>query len=173
MQYLLDLDVQIFRFLNTFGHNAASDKLLIMADKYGLYFFAAVVLIYFFLNRTTFWRAAIAAVLARGVIVEAIRFFYHRPRPFLALDQARQLIEKNSTEGSFPSGHAAFYFAIAFAVYFAHKGAGKILLIAAFLLGLARVYLGVHYPSDILGGAAVGAFSAWAASLVFKKNQNA
>ena len=173
MQYLKNLDLQLFHFFNTAGHGSGLEKLITLADKYGIYFFAAVVAAYFFINRTTFWRAGIAAVLARGVIVEPIRFFYQRPRPFLVLEDARQLIEKNSTEGSFPSGHAAFYFAIAFAVYFSHKAAGRILLVVALLLGISRVYLGVHYPSDILGGIAVGAFSAWVAKLIFRKNQNA
>lgn len=57
---------------------------------------------------------------------------------------------------SFPSGHAAFMFALAFAMYTFDKKAGRILIVAAILTGIARVLAGVHYWYDIVGGAVLG-----------------
>ena len=102
------------------------------------------------------------------MLVEIIRKFFPRPRPFLA-HQVVQLIAKDS-EKSFPSGHAAAFFAIAMAVYFYDKKAGYALFIAAVLISLARVVAGIHYPTDIIGGAVLGVIVAWAVNQ-FLKNQ--
>jgi len=58
---------------------------------------------------------------------------------------------------AFPSDHAMLFFALAWGIWFVAKRAGLILLIhAAFVVCLPRIYLGLHYPTDILGGAAIG-----------------
>lgn len=61
---------------------------------------------------------------------------------------------------SFPSGHAIFLFSLATSVWFENKKAGAILFGIAALVGVGRVAAGVHWPTDIIGGAALGiAFS--------------
>jgi undecaprenyl-diphosphatase len=83
----------------------------------------------------------------------------------------------NEIGQSFPSGHAAFFFALATAVTLFNKKVhpersrrtGIWLFVGAFLISLARIYAGVHYPSDILAGAAVGVFSGWLVWRIFKK----
>ena len=168
----MNFDVKLFFAINSWGPSVFLQRLILLADKYGVYFFAAVLVAYFFANRKIFWRSLVAGILARGVFTELIRWAYHRPRPFVVLEHVRQLIEKNTNEASFPSGHAAFYFAVAFAVYLGNKSTGRVMLILAGVLSIARVYLGVHYPSDILGGAVVGLVSALAAEkLVAKYHQ--
>ena len=102
----------------------------------------------------------ISAIVARFVFVEAIRFFYYNPRPFLVLENVNQLINHETT-GSMPSGHASFYFALATGVCLYNKKAGYIYLILAGLMGFARIFSGVHWPLDILGGAGVGVLAGW------------
>ena len=172
MTLLVNLDAKVFQWINSLaGQSAFRDQVLIFASKYGIEIFGGILFVLFFIHRRSFWRAAIAAVLARVVLVETIRHLYHRPRPFLnqSLEGLRQLIEKNANEASFPSGHAAVYFAIAFAVYFSNKTLGWILLATAGIFGLARVYAGVHYPSDILGGAVVGFISAAVVDMIVRR----
>ncbi|MCR4284171.1 MAG: phosphatase PAP2 family protein [Parcubacteria group bacterium] len=89
------------------------------------------------------------------VLVQFIKHYYFSPRPFLALDEVRQLIEHGAND-SFPSGHAAFSFAIATAVYFWKRKYAWIFFIGALFVGLARVAGGIHWPYDILGGIALG-----------------
>ncbi len=96
---------------------------------------------------------ALSVIAARGVFVEVIRLFYHRPRPFIALEFT-PLIEASGW--AFPSGHATFFFALAFAVFYFNKQWGWRFLVFAALIGIARVFVGVHWVSDIIGGIAVG-----------------
>ena len=103
---------------------------------------------------------ALSLIISRGIITEVIRAVYYRPRPFIALDFTPLIAEAN--HGAFPSGHATFFFALAGIIWLLDKKWGWRFLIAASLMGLARVFVGVHWPLDILGGAVVGIFSVWA-----------
>lgn len=98
--------------------------------------------------------AVLSIILGRGIIVESIRFFYGQPRPFSVL--GFEPLINHSTNGSFPSGHAAAFFALALAVYFFSKKWGVWFFAAATLMGIARVFVGVHWPIDILAGALIG-----------------
>ncbi|KKT82711.1 MAG: hypothetical protein A3B99_01845 [Candidatus Yanofskybacteria bacterium RIFCSPHIGHO2_02_FULL_44_12b] len=109
-----------------------------------------------------------SAIIARLIFAEAIRFFYYNPRPFLVLDNVKQLINHETT-GSLPSGHASFYFALAAGVYIYNKKAGRIYLISAGLIGFARVFSGVHWPADILAGAALGIGTAFLVRHLYRK----
>jgi undecaprenyl-diphosphatase len=57
---------------------------------------------------------------------------------------------------SFPSDHASAAFAIAFAVFLFDRIVGSIFLAAAVLIGVGRVFIGAHYPADVLAGCLVG-----------------
>lgn len=104
-----------------------------------------------------FFEGTIAVILSRGILVEFIRFFYYRPRPFEALSVS-SLIGDNLSS-SFPSGHAAFFFALALIVFSINRQWGWWYFILAALNGLSRIFVGVHWPFDILGGALVGIIS--------------
>lgn len=60
------------------------------------------------------------------------------------------------SDHSFPSGHTAAAFAAAFALFLYHKRAGSAALILAILMGFSRLYLFVHFPSDVIAGALLG-----------------
>jgi len=108
----------------------------------------------------------ISAVLARFVIVELIRWVWQRPRPFVQ-NNVNLLLTHNAS--AFPSGHAAFFFAVSTIVYFYNKKAGILFFIASFLICLARVFSGIHWPLDILAGAIVGVLSGWVVHKILKK----
>ncbi len=105
-----------------------------------------------------FCEGAMAVILARGLLTEIIRFFYHHPRPFDVYEFMPLIAERGY---SFPSGHAAWFFALALTVLYANKKWGMWFFILAILNGLARIYCGVHWPGDILGGFIVGVASGW------------
>jgi undecaprenyl-diphosphatase len=90
---------------------------------------------------------------------------YDRPRPFVALPDIHPLIATLPSENlqSFPSGHALFFFAIATVLFCFNKRVGVLAFIAAAVMAIARVYVGVHWPSDILGGAVIGMLTGWLA----------
>ncbi len=165
-------DFSIFQLINQFaGRWIFLDAIGIFFAKYSGYVLVAILLSFlFFGNKNKNFKmvieAFLSAIFSRFVIVNIIRFIYSRPRPFVN-HQVHLLITE--TGGSFPSGHAALFFALSFIVYFFNKKAGITFLIISFLMGIARIFVGVHYPSDILGGILVGYFSAW---LINKYSKN-
>lgn len=170
----MPIDVKIFYFFNNLaGQWPVLDQLFVFFGYYFPYFLAAAFLfiLYFFKysNRERwqmFLTVAISTIVARFGVVSFIRLFYQRPRPFLEY-QVNQLIAKN--EFSFPSGHAAFFFAMAVAIYFYNKKWGAWFFAGAVLISLARVAAGIHYPTDILAGAIIGILTAWTVFYFVKK----
>lgn len=108
-------------------------------------------------------RALAAAALALGVN-QAIGRLWFRERPFAA-HPATLLLAAPSGDPSFPSDHAAAAFAIAVSVALASRRLGAAFLAAAAAIAVSRVAVGLHYPSDVLAGAAIGAGAAVAATL--------
>ena len=157
------MDSQLFGYLNSFANwNKGVDLLILFCASYLPYIIGLGVLIWLWgrrsIIRSIIFDLAVIAVLARGVFTEIIRYFYDRPRPFEVLD-VYQVID-HSAGGSLPSGHAAFFFAIAAAVFYHDRRLGIIFGGAAVLIGVARVMGGIHYPLDIIVGALVGILSA-------------
>jgi undecaprenyl-diphosphatase len=103
--------------------------------------------------------SVVAAVLALGVNA-VLNAALPRPRPFLVLP-VHLLVMSPPRDSSFPSDHAAVASAIAVTLLVgAGAGWGVLGLLGAVIIGVSRVIIGVHYPSDILGGMLVGAVSA-------------
>jgi undecaprenyl-diphosphatase len=89
------------------------------------------------------------------------------PRPFVLFDNIIPLFPKNGF--SFPSGHATFFMALAFAIFLIHKKHGFYFILIAFLIGLARIVAGVHFPIDILAGFVLGILIAFFVRFLYKK----
>ena len=165
------MDAYLFHFLNQWaGQWLCLDALAVFLAKYLGYFLVCLLLAWLswdFLFRKERYLKTIkvislslgAAVFSRLIIVEIIRWLYFRPRPFVAL-QVHQLLE-HSASSSFPSGHAAFFFALSAVIYLHNKKTGWAFFAASFLIVLARVFVGIHYPLDILAGALTGIFFGW------------
>ena len=104
-----------------------------------------------------FAEGALAIILSRGIVTEVIRSFYKVARPFALLGFSPLIAESGS---SFPSGHMAWFFALAMAIWFANRRWGAWYFALSAVMGIARIYVGVHWPLDILCGAVVGILSA-------------
>ena len=98
---------------------------------------------------------ALTSMALSSWAVFILNMFYFRPRPFVNADVA--LLFYKPTDSSFPSNAAAAVFGLAFGIWGVNRRLGYIAIAAAGLYGLARVYAGVHYPLDILAGAAIAA----------------
>lgn len=164
------MDATLFLKINNLaGKYIWLDTLAIFFARYFEYILIFCLLLFLLIKFKKYWlmvvKGFLAAILARLVIVEFIRWLLPRPRPFV--ENAVNLLLDVSKSASFPSGHAAFYFAIATIVYFYNKRAGILFFAGAFLISLARVFSGIHWPSDIIAGAIVGIFSGWLIKKIF------
>lgn len=128
--------VGLILILDGFRHQARSGRILSLSS------FEPLLVVMFI------------SFVARGV-VEIIKIATSLPRPFLALSDVEPLFFYGGYD-SFPSGHSTLFFAIGIGVFIYHKGWGTLLLIAALLIALSRVVVGIHFPVDILVGALVG-----------------
>lgn len=111
--------------------------------------------------------AVLAALLALG-INQLIGLAWFRPRPFAA--HPVNLLIRHANDTSFPSDHAAGGFALATTLLIARdrwaRRIGWLLLVLTVLLAFARVYTGLHYPSDVIAGGLIGFGSAAAIRLL-------
>ena len=117
---------------------------------------------YYYLFLTT-----LSLIISRGIFTEGIRFFFSVDRPFVQLG-FKPLINHASTSG-FPSGHMAFFVPLSMVMLAIDKRSGKWFAILTLLVGISRVFLGVHWISDILGGIIVGIFGFWIAKMLLPK----
>ena len=105
------------------------------------------------------WKLASASALcaaALGLLVnQTIGKIWHRQRPF-ATHPAAHVWGSRSHDPSFSSDHASAAFAIAFAVFFFDRVIGSMFLAAAAFISVGRVFIGAHYPADVIAGCLVG-----------------
>jgi len=173
------IDILIFQYLNNFAHQSKIlDLLGIFFGEYSAYLLGIALLVFLFLptvnrakNQVMVIVALSAGVIARFVVKTAILLLYNRARPFMVLPNVHQLISTSVGENfqSFPSGHAIFFFAVAMTVYRFNKKLGAWFFLGALAMGLARVFAGVHWPSDILGGAFIGIATGWLTYRYYQK----
>jgi undecaprenyl-diphosphatase len=99
--------------------------------------------------------ATASAALAL-LISQPIGHLVDRTRPFLDHPAHAHLLVARSHDPSFPSDHATGAFALAFGLWLYDRTFGAVFLILAAIVAVARVYVGTHYPGDVLGGALLG-----------------
>lgn len=145
------------------------ELVVVFSAKYLGYVLLAVFLFFFWrkMSKDFLLIPLISALISRFVFTELIRFFYFRPRPFI--ESGISPLFDHAPTASFPSGHAAFFFALSTGVYFYDKKTGYWFFAVSAAVGLARVFAGVHYFTDVLGGFAVGVFSFWLVRFLYRK----
>jgi undecaprenyl-diphosphatase len=107
------------------------------------------------------WKVACLSGLASAglglLFSQAITHFWVRERPYVAHPAQTLLLGAPSNEPSFPSDHAVAAFAIAFSVsLMGGRRIGALFLAGASLIAVTRIFVGLHYPGDVAGGALVG-----------------
>jgi undecaprenyl-diphosphatase len=167
----MNIDLIIFRAFNSLaGKSAILDKFIIFCAGYLGWFYLLIVglilLRNFKKNMYTIIEICISGFLARMIIAEAIQFLFYADRPFVNFN-VNQLL-RHSASASFPSGHAIFFFAVSMSIFLWNKKIGAIGLCTSVLVGLSRIFGGIHWPSDILMGAGLGIITAMVVNKLMK-----
>lgn len=155
----MNLDFKIFEAINQFaGHNNILDQSVVFFTKYGPLLFGLFFVWLWFTkhgnraeNRKIVLFAFTIAVVTIG-IDKIIEMSFFRARPFVNHD-VTMLVDKLDSDPSFPSNHTAGSFALALALFWKRRKMGAVLLVFAGLMALSRIFVGVHYPTDVLTGA--------------------
>jgi undecaprenyl-diphosphatase len=161
------VDWSVLHALNNFmfHHDGVEDPLLFYVNASEALFVATLAIVFLAARgRFADWRrACVAAVLSAGLglaVGKVISELVDRARPFVADPHGVHLFASHSADPGFPSDHATAAFAIAVAIVLRKRAWGIFALVAATVLSVGRVALGVHYPSDVLAGAALGSAAA-------------
>jgi membrane-associated phospholipid phosphatase len=193
MHWLQSLDTALFHFVNRALANPFFDWLMPILSGYGVPWLPVAVLgalgIIIWGSRRLKMCALLAVLtiaLCDGVIVETVKNAVARPRPFVTQPDARLYmlgkgdlkvgagyvaplpdgsLPAKANKRSLPSAHAANNFALAMVVFLFYRRNGWFLFPFATAVAFSRVYNGVHYPSDVLAGAIIGA--GWAVACLF------
>ncbi|MEX0762601.1 MAG: phosphatase PAP2 family protein [Dehalococcoidia bacterium] len=146
------------------------DLMRIIASDYLMpLVFSAAMLALWFAGRTRrerfrFQMAMLIGISAIGIsnlLVMLLNLAWDRPRPFVHLGDELTLLFYPPTDPSFPANPVAIGFAAGAAAWMVNRKLGIALFMAAAVYGFSRVYAGVFYPTDIIGGAAVGVAATW------------
>lgn len=168
-------DYLLFQWLNSFaGTSVIVDALIIFGGTYLIFVIAASAL-------AIVWRAKpqeralralhiLASLVLGAALVFSVRFLYQQPRPFTILNVPNQLLY-HSAGNALPSGHVTAAFAVATTVFLWNRKWGAVLYTAAFLVGVARIIGGVHWPTDIIAGALIGSWSALMAHAILLRKE--
>lgn len=171
----MSINVDLFYFFNHNLQNPILDCLLPIITHFGGFKVLAVVLIAVIVyahlkKKETLKRITILALIAflfSDIITAILKHLIHEPRPFVSLDNVRLLIVENDPL-SFPSGHTTSTWSVVTFFVLNMKELAKrhyilidvALILFALVIPFSRMYVGVHYPGDVLAGAVIGIIGA-------------
>ncbi|HZX56096.1 MAG TPA: phosphatase PAP2 family protein [Ilumatobacteraceae bacterium] len=157
------MDSSLYRWINRFADRTSWAHGLFKANAgYGIVLFAVLLLVAYLNGRqhddltavaASAWAGA-AAIVALG-IGQLIGGAIDRARPYETMTNVHLLVDK-TTDFSFPSDHATAAGAVAVGLLFANRRLGIVACVLAVLMAFTRVYVGAHYPLDVIAGLALG-----------------
>lgn len=159
--FLLQLDNQLFIFISRLPHNFITDSFFAFFSGIGtggIVWFLVITALFIreeIKDKVGFY-ALILAIITSFIIVEnGFKNIIARPRPQSSILQM-ETIGDIGNSFSFPSGHATLAFAAAYILAVHHKKWARWYYFLASLIAFSRIYLGRHYPSDVIIGAILG-----------------
>jgi undecaprenyl-diphosphatase len=180
---LTEINIALFNFINHNLQNSFFDFLMPLITNIGSDVFLLLVCILLFIwgmiskNKPLKYLAitGFVAILLADSIIGILKVLIHEPRPFQTLNSVHLLVNE-SDPYSFPSGHTGNIFSFATSIGLSWKIKNKnkniklawLLIPLAFIIGFSRIYVGVHYPFDVIVGGIIGVFAGLFAMKIMK-----
>lgn len=158
-----EININLFRMINDIGKQQTYlNPALVFIAEYMVFILAFAVIIFWFTrinkNRIMVICGTITFVFAE-IIGKVAGKIHSNNQPFAELSNVNKLIEK-AVDNSFPSDHTILFFSFCVTFCLFSKKWGYIWVVLAFLVGISRVWVGVHYPADVIVGAFISTVSA-------------
>jgi undecaprenyl-diphosphatase len=157
-----EVNIHLFRYINDLGKQYTFLNIpMILIAEYMVYFLAIATLLLWFSskkkNRMMVLCAMVSFLFAEigGKIAGILHSNY---QPFEELLNVNKLIEK-AVDNSFPSDHTILFFSICLSFYLFKRGIWLFWVILALIVGISRIWVGVHYPMDVFVGAFIATMS--------------
>ncbi|MBU8918956.1 undecaprenyl-diphosphatase [Bacillus sp. FJAT-29953] len=168
------MNYKLFQAINqNAGHHHFLDGLMVFVTKDALLIYALVLLLMWFIGKEKYKYTVVFAAITGGLglfINFILGHIYYEPRPFVT--HHVNLLIQHTKDSGFPSDHSTGAFSLALAVLWRkHRKIGFGMLLFAILTGISRVYVGHHYPFDVLASVIVALITSrfvYAFSSVFK-----
>ena len=172
MNWILNIDNGILDFIQGNIRNLILDRLMPLITSLGngglIWIIIALILI--LTRKYRKYGFILIGALAMCFIVGnvTLKNLIGRSRPFNANGKLELLLIAPPKDFSFPSGHTMCSFAAATVIYYMNKKAGILAIILSLLIGFSRLYLYVHYPSDVFIGMIVGILLGYISIVLYK-----
>ncbi len=153
-------DVWVFMYFNMHGKRGPRlDALMLGVTQLGNFVFAMIVaaLLYVSGNHIVAYELILGTMIL-GLVVQLMKTMIRRTRPYIKLENIR-IVGSRASGQSFPSGHTsqAFFIATVLTSFLPQSlYIGILFYLIALIVGITRIYVGMHYPRDVIGGAMLG-----------------